>query len=101
VLQVFALVLIPVTIGMLVRWKRPHLADRLDRPIRIISAVFLLLIVIAAIVKERDTVLESFRLVGPPRCASTSPASPSVTCPAAAAPQSTPVDRHRHGDRHS
>jgi len=65
VLQVFALVLIPVTIGMLVRWKRPHLADKLDKPVRIISAVFLLLIVIAAIVKERETVLESFRLVGP------------------------------------
>ena len=65
VLQVFALVIIPVTIGMLVRWKRPKLADKLDRPVRIISAVFLALIVIAAIVKERETVMESFRLVGP------------------------------------
>ena len=65
VLQVFALVIIPVTIGMLVRWKRPQVADRLDRPVRIISAVFLALIVIAALVKERETVMESFRLVGP------------------------------------
>ena len=65
VLQVFALVIIPVTIGMLVRWKRPALASKLDRPVRLISAMFLLLIVVAALIKERDTVLESFRLVGP------------------------------------
>ncbi len=65
VVQVFALVIIPVTIGMLIRWKRPQVADRLDRPVRLLSAVFLALIVLAALIKERDTVGESFMLVGP------------------------------------
>lgn len=64
VLQVFALVIIPVAIGMLIRWKRPHLADRLDRPGRAISAAFLMLIIIAALIKERATVLDSFMSVG-------------------------------------
>ena len=65
ILQVFALVIIPVAIGMLIRWQRPRLADRLDRPVRAISAVFLVLIIVAAIIKERATVVESFLRVGP------------------------------------
>jgi bile acid:Na+ symporter, BASS family len=64
VIQVFAIVLVPVAIGMLVRAKRPTLADRLDRPVRIVSAVFLLLVILAAVIKERATLLDSFRAVG-------------------------------------
>ena len=65
VLQVFALVLIPVSIGMLVRARRPKLANTLDKPVRIISAVFLVLIIIATIIKERATIGDAFVAVGP------------------------------------
>lgn len=64
VLQVFALVLIPVSIGMTVRAKKPALADRLDRPVRIISAVFLILVIAATILKERATIVDAFKAVG-------------------------------------
>jgi BASS family bile acid:Na+ symporter len=64
VLQVFAIVLVPVAIGMVVRWKWPKVADRLDKPVRIVSAVFLLLVIAAAVVKERESLLDNFQRVG-------------------------------------
>ena len=39
VVQVFAIVLIPLAIGMFVRYRRPPFAARMERPVRISSAV--------------------------------------------------------------
>jgi BASS family bile acid:Na+ symporter len=64
VIQVFAIVLVPVGIGMAVRARRPALADRLGRPVKAISVVFLVAIVAATIIKERDTFVGSFQAVG-------------------------------------
>lgn len=64
IIQVFVIVLGPVAIGMVVRAKRPATAAALDKPVRIASAVFLLLIIIGAILKERAHLAESFRAVG-------------------------------------
>jgi bile acid:Na+ symporter, BASS family len=64
VIQVFAIVLIPVGIGMLVRAKKSALADRLDKPVRIISAVFLVLVISSAIIKERANLGDHFADVG-------------------------------------
>ena len=64
VMQVVVLVLVPVAIGMLVRSRKPALADRLDKPVRIISAVFLLLVIVSAIAKERAMLGDAFQQVG-------------------------------------
>jgi len=64
ILQVFAIVLVPVAIGMTVHAKAPAAAQRMNRPVRIMSAVFLLLIVIAAVLKDRALLGEYFRQVG-------------------------------------
>ena len=69
VVQVFAIVLVPVTIGMLVRAKKTDAALRLERPVRILSAVFLVLVIGAALAKERANVGASFALVGLPALA--------------------------------
>ncbi len=53
VVSVIAIVLVPITIGMLVRARRPALADRLDKPVRIGSALVLVLVIAAAIAQER------------------------------------------------
>ena len=66
VMQVFAIVLIPTGIGMLVRARTPELAARLQRPVRIVSAVFLLLVIVAAILKDRASLGGAFRDVGLP-----------------------------------
>ena len=63
-LQVFAIVLVPVAIGMLVRNRAPAFADRMDRPVRILSVVVLAAVIIGTIVAERDNVAEYFGSVG-------------------------------------
>lgn len=56
ILQVFAIVLIPVAIGMLVRAKRADFAHRMDKPVRIASAIVLVLVIVGTIVAERENV---------------------------------------------
>ncbi|MCP3103929.1 bile acid:sodium symporter family protein [Myxococcus sp. K15C18031901] len=62
--QVMVIVLGPVSLGMLVRSRKPGIALRLDKPIRILSAAFLALIVAAAVFKEREHVGSYFQQVG-------------------------------------
>jgi BASS family bile acid:Na+ symporter len=64
VVSVIAVVLVPVVIGMLVRANKPAVADRLDKPVRLVSAVFLVLVIIAAVIKERANVGTYFQQVG-------------------------------------
>ncbi len=54
VLSVIAIVLVPIAIGMLVRARRPGVADRLEKPVRIGSAVLLLLVIIGAILQNSE-----------------------------------------------
>lgn len=63
--QIFVITLIPVSVGMMTHRKRPHFALRADRPVRIMSAVFLALIIVAAIVKERENLVAFFKQIGP------------------------------------
>ncbi|MDC0717392.1 bile acid:sodium symporter family protein [Nannocystis bainbridge] len=64
VVQVFAIVLVPVGIGMLVRSKKQDFAARLEKPVKILSAVFLLAVIGATVAKERAHVVEYFQQVG-------------------------------------
>ena len=64
VISVVAVVLVPVAIGMLIRSKKPAAADRLDKPVRILSAVFLLLVIGSAIIKERANLGSHVQAVG-------------------------------------
>jgi bile acid:Na+ symporter, BASS family len=64
VLQVFAIVLIPVSIGMVIHAKKPAVSKKLDKPVKIASSIFLVLIILAAVIKERATLGDSFRQVG-------------------------------------
>jgi BASS family bile acid:Na+ symporter len=56
VLEVFAIVLVPVAIGMLVRARAAAFAERMDRPVRIGSAVILAVLVVGILLSERDNV---------------------------------------------
>jgi BASS family bile acid:Na+ symporter len=63
-LQVFALVLVPVVLGMVVRRLAPAFAQRADRPVRIVSAVVLGVVIIAAIVGNLDVLGEYLAQAG-------------------------------------
>lgn len=63
--EVFAIVLVPVVLGMLVRWRRPGFADRMDRPVRIASVVILVIVIAGAIVANLELLMENAgRLAG-------------------------------------
>lgn len=55
-LQVFAIVLVPVGIGMLVRKLRPAFSDRAEKPVRIASAIVLVLVIAGALFEEREDI---------------------------------------------
>ncbi|RII14614.1 Sodium Bile acid symporter family protein [Streptomyces sp. YIM 130001] len=63
-LQVFALVLIPVALGMYARARRLELARRAERPVKLLSLVILAAVIVAALVSERGNVGEYLAEVG-------------------------------------
>jgi bile acid:Na+ symporter, BASS family len=69
IVQVFAIVLVPVSLGMLLRARREALAHRLDKPVRLLSAAVLVIIIVATMLKEREHLLEYFAQVGLPALA--------------------------------
>lgn len=69
VIQTFAIILVPVAIGMAIRAKRPAFAERLSKPVRTLAFVFLLIVIGAALAKDGSKVLPAFRLVGLPALA--------------------------------
>lgn len=66
IVEVFFIVLIPVSIGMLVHAKSPAITQKLTKPVKILSAIFLVLIIAAAILKEKANVVTYFQQVGLP-----------------------------------
>ncbi len=58
VLQVFAVVLIPVALGMWVRLRSSAFAERMDKPVRIGSAVVLALVIVGTVVSERENIAD-------------------------------------------
>jgi bile acid:Na+ symporter, BASS family len=63
-LQVFAIVLIPVAIGMLIRRKAPEFTERMRGPVKIASIVVLVAVIVVAVWQERANVLGYLRDVG-------------------------------------
>lgn len=66
IIEVFAIVLTPVLIGMLVRSKAPAFAAKMDKPVKITSALFLLLIIVSVTIRERGMLVSSFNQIGLP-----------------------------------
>lgn len=64
VVNVFVLILVPVGIGMLVRARRADFADRMDRPVRIGSAVILAILVLGILLDQREDVADYLADVG-------------------------------------
>jgi BASS family bile acid:Na+ symporter len=55
--EVFVIVLGPVLLGMLVRWWKPKFADAMDRPVRIASMIILAIVIVGAIISNREILL--------------------------------------------
>ncbi|WP_405118401.1 bile acid:sodium symporter family protein [Pseudomonas leptonychotis] len=64
VVQVFIIVLGPVAIGLWIRSRFAEFAARMEKPVKIISALFLLIIIVLAVVKDWQTFVDYAPLVG-------------------------------------
>lgn len=64
VLEVVAMVLVPVAIGMWVRTRRPGFAARSEKPMKVFSAVVLAVVALGAIAKEWAAISTTFADVG-------------------------------------
>jgi BASS family bile acid:Na+ symporter len=60
VVEVFVIVLAPTVLGMLVRSRRPAFAERMEKPVRIGSAIILALLVIGIMVDQKDNLADYF-----------------------------------------
>lgn len=65
VVSVLFITLIPVALGMITLAKAPALAQKWDQPFRKISTVFFVVIVLAAILKEKENLVQYFIEAGP------------------------------------
>lgn len=64
VAQIFALVLIPVALGMIVNQRWPRFATKTRRPVKILSIVFLVVVVILTIAKDWASLSANVATVG-------------------------------------
>ena len=65
ILKIVTITIIPAGIGMFVKSISPAFAEKSQKPVKIMSAVFLVLIIAAAILKEKEHVAEFFSIAGP------------------------------------
>ena len=63
-IQIIVITVIPVSIGMLVKWKFPDFARKAEQPVKIASALFITLVIIGVIIREKDNLAGYFVEVG-------------------------------------
>jgi BASS family bile acid:Na+ symporter len=66
VAEVFIITLLPVTIGMLIKKLWPGFADRIFKPVKIVSALLLVIIIVALVIKEKQVLIDNFKDLGLP-----------------------------------
>jgi BASS family bile acid:Na+ symporter len=64
VLEVFAIVLVPVGLGMLIQHYNKSFANKMEKPVKIVSALLLVAIITIMIIKEKEALVEGFASVG-------------------------------------
>lgn len=62
--QICIIVVIPILIGMAIRHYAPGFADRMGKPVRIMSGLVLLLIIVGLVIKERENFGSYFKQAG-------------------------------------
>lgn len=63
-LQIFVITILPVSIGMLIKHKFNEFAKKTEKSMSVISAVFFMIILFAALLKERANIIPYFQQAG-------------------------------------
>ncbi len=64
-IKVIIITLLPVGIGMLIKAKAPKFSEKMNKPVKIMSGVLLFLIIMAAILNDKDNFFNFFAQAGP------------------------------------
>lgn len=69
ILQIMVITIIPVSLGMFLNQKKPALANKMEKPVKIASTVVIIVIILGAILKEKEILVPAFQEVGLPTLA--------------------------------
>lgn len=64
VVEVALIIVLPVALGMAIRAFAPRVAQRAEKPVRLLSVVVLVLLIVAAVAQSLDVLLSYFAVVG-------------------------------------
>ena len=62
--NIFVIIIIPIIIGMMIRKFAPAFSDRMERPVRIASAIVLALVIVGIVIKEKENFVSYFQQAG-------------------------------------
>lgn len=63
-IQIFAIVVIPVSLGMLIKKAKPAFADAMSKPVKIASGIVLLLVIVALVLKKKEDLIPYLQQAG-------------------------------------
>ncbi len=62
--NIFVIIIIPIIIGMVIRKYAPGFSNRMEKPVRIASAIVLALVIIGIVIKEKENFVSYFQQAG-------------------------------------
>lgn len=65
IIELFVISAIPITIGMIINARKNDLALKLRKPVKILSTIFLFLIIVALVIKNIDIIINNMMTVAP------------------------------------
>ena len=63
--QVIGITILPVSIGMIIKRYKSELSSKVEKPLKTLSAVFLVIIILGAILKNKADIIDFFVQAGP------------------------------------
>ncbi|KAA3654460.1 MAG: bile acid:sodium symporter family protein [Calditrichaeota bacterium] len=65
IIELFAITLIPIAIGMFIHYKNEAFAVRMQKMVKTLSTIFLVLVIVALVIKHRDILMANLISVAP------------------------------------
>lgn len=64
IIQIFAIIVIPISLGMLIRRYKEDFAKRMAKPVRTASGVVIALVIVGILIKENEKIISFFQQAG-------------------------------------
>lgn len=65
IIKIFTITIIPASIGMLIKAKWNKFAQAAQKPVKLLSAIFLVLVIVGTVYQEREGIVGFFKIAGP------------------------------------